>query len=63
MRHLFTLLCGLLITAPIIGATVVANTITLEDEEIAECRKGGGCFLVTRQKLQALEALDCRDKS
>ena len=63
MRHLLALLAGLLITAPIIGATVAGRTITLDDEEVSACVAGGGCRLVTREKMRALEALDCRGKA
>ena len=63
MIHLLALLAGLLITAPIIGATVAGRTITLDDDDVADCRNGGGCALVTREKMRALEALDCRDKT
>ena len=62
MRHLLALLAGLLIAAPLVGATVAGRTITLDDEEIAACVTGGGCR-ITRQKMQALEALDCRSKA
>ena len=63
MRHILALLCGMLITAPITGATVAGRTITLDDEDVADCRAGGGCVLMTREKMHALEALDCRDRS
>ena len=63
MRHLLALLAGLLISAPLVGATVAGRTITLDDEEIATCVAGGGCRLITRQKMQALETLDCRGKA
>ena len=63
MKHLLAFLAGLLITAPIIGATVAGRTITLDDEDVADCRAGGGCVLMTREKMHALEALDCRGKS
>ena len=63
LKHLLALLAGLIIAAPIIGATVAGRTITLDDDDVADCRKGGGCTLVTREKMRALEALDCRDKT
>ena len=63
MNHLLALLAGLLITAPILGASIAGRTITLDDDDVADCRSGGGCLLVTRQKMRALEALDCRSQS
>ena len=63
MRSLLALLAGLLITAPIIGATVAGRTITLDDDDVADCKAGGGCALVTREKMRALEALDCRGRT
>ena len=63
MRHLLALLAGLLISAPLVGATFVGRTITLDDEDTADCIAGGGCRLITTQKLRSLEALDCRSKA
>ena len=63
MRHLLALLAGLLISAPITGATVAGRTITLDDEDAADCKAGGGCVLMTRQHMRALEASDCRGKA
>ena len=63
MRHLLAFLAGLLITAPLVGATFVGRTITLDDEDTADCIAGGGCRLITTQKLRLLEASDCRGKT
>ena len=63
MRHLLALLAGLLIAAPLVGATVAGRTITLDDEDTADCIAGGGCRLITSQKLRSLEAADCRGKA
>ena len=63
MKHLLAFLCGLLIAAPIAAATVAGHTITLDDEDLDDCKQGGGCVLMTRAKMRALEALDCRDKT
>ena len=63
MRHMLALLAGLLISAPLVGATFVGRTITLDDEDTADCIAGGGCRLITTQKLRSLEALDCRSKA
>ena len=63
MRHLFAPLAGLLISAPLVGATFVGRTITLDDEDTADCIAGGGCRLITTQKLRSLEASDCRGKT
>lgn len=63
MRTLLALLSGLLVTAPLIGATVVGKTITLSDEDVARCIAGGGCNLITHQQILTLEALDCRGKT
>ena len=63
MKHLLALLAGMLIAAPIAAATVAGRTITLDDEDVSDCREGGGCVLMTRAKMRALEALDCRGKA
>ena len=63
MRHLLALLAGMLIAAPLVGATLVGRSIVLDDEDVADCKAGGGCKLITRQQLRALEALDCRGKT
>ena len=63
MKHILALLAGLLIAAPIAAATVAGRTITLDDEDVSDCREGGGCVLMTRAKMRALEALDCRGKA
>ena len=47
MRHMLALLAGLLISAPLVGATFVGRTITLDDEDTADCIAGGGCRLIT----------------
>ena len=63
MRHLLALLAGLLIASPLVGATFVGRTLTLDDEDAAKCKAGGGCQLITRQQIRALEDLDCRGKT
>jgi hypothetical protein len=63
MKHFVTFLAGLLITAPIIGATLEGRTITLEDAEARACATEGSCLLITGATLERLlKADDCRSK-
>ena len=59
MKHILALLAGMLIAAPIAAVTLAGSTLTLDDEDVTDCQKGGGCVLVTRQKLRYLESPDC----
>ena len=63
MNHLLALLAGLLISAPLVGATFVGNTLTLDEVDAAKCKAGGGCQLITRQQIRALEDLDRSGKT
>ena len=55
-RWIFILavIAGTLLAAtyfPAHGLSVQDKVITLSDEDVAECIEGGGCVLVTREKL------------
>lgn len=46
----------LALTMFLIPAAAVPETVTvqLSDEQVAECREGGGCVIVTRRLMQML---------
>lgn len=44
-------LAGLLSTAPVVAIEDRGGTIELSEQEVATCRAGGGCLLITRDAL------------
>jgi hypothetical protein len=54
-KFLSIALAGLLTTAPVVAIQQAGNVVTLTDDEIAHCREGGGCVVMTRSAL--LDAL------
>lgn len=64
MRHAIAFLAGMLIAAPILGASVEGRTITLDDDELQACVAGGGCAIITRAAIERLRrADDCRSRT
>lgn len=60
MKHLATLLAGLLVAAPIAAVEEHGNVLILDEEDVAACTAGGGCALMSMRGMNAYgkEAFD-----
>lgn len=57
------LLAGALVAAPVLGVEVEGNTLKFSTEEMAMCKAGGGCYVVTASRLNQMlaeERTQCR---